>query len=213
MKSVYDKIIEFLKDELEVDSSGHSLDHAVRVYRLAQNILESEGGDERVTLISALVHDVIDAKLFDDVFSQKAKLFLFLQSIGCSQVELEKIFYIIENISYKGGAGTPVQSLEARIVQDADRLDAIGAIGVGRTFMYGGSRGSKMYDEEILPVNFENEADYRSNKGTILNHFDEKLFKLKDLMNTDRAKVIANERHEFMKLFVEQFLHEWHMEK
>ena len=103
MEQVFNRIIEFLKDELGVDSSGHSIDHAMRVYRLAKAISKKEGGDERIILISALVHDVIDPKLFQDTVAQKAKLFLFLQTIGCSQSELEKIFYIIENISYKGG--------------------------------------------------------------------------------------------------------------
>ncbi|MBP3909336.1 MAG: HD domain-containing protein, partial [Turicibacter sp.] len=149
------------------------------------------------------------AKLFEDSREQQAKLLIFLQTIGCSQVELKEIFYIIENISYKGGKGEPVKTLEAQIVQDADRLDAIGAIGVGRTFMYGGSRGTKMYDENILPMEFEDEAAYRQHKGTVINHFYEKLFKLKDLMNTETAKKMANQRHEFMVAFVEEFLNEW----
>lgn len=212
MEKVFDRIVEFLNDELGVDSSGHSIDHALRVYRLAKAITKQEGGNERVTLIAALVHDVIDEKLFDDVFSQKAKLFLFLQMIGCSQSELEQIFYIIENISYKGGNGEPVKTLEAQIVQDADRLDAIGAIGIGRTFMYGGSRGSKMYDEEINVMDFENEAAYRAHQGTVINHFHEKLFKLKDSMNTEVAKEMAQERHEFMELFVKEFMKEWFVE-
>ena len=123
---------------------------------------------------------------------------MFLQIIGCSQTELEQIFYIIENISYKGGTGQAVQTHESKVVQDADRLDAIGAIGVGRTFMYGGSKGIKMYDESINPINFEDEKSYRHHKGTVINHFDEKLFKLKGLINTETAKQIAHKRHEFM---------------
>lgn len=212
MEKVFDQIVEFLNDELGVDSSGHSIDHALRVYRLAKSISKQEGGNERVTLIAALVHDVIDEKIFDDVFSQKAKLFLFLQTIGCSQSELEQIFYIIENISFKGGNGEPVKTIEAKIVQDADRLDAIGAIGIGRTFMYGGSHGSKMYDEEVNVMNFENEAAYRNHQGTVINHFHEKLFKLKDSMNTEVAKVMAQKRHEFMELFVKEFMQDWFVE-
>lgn len=209
MEQVYPRIVEFLEEELGADTSGHSLDHALRVYKNAKAILKEEGGNERVILISALVHDVIDPKLFNDVREQQAKLLMFLQMIGCNQTELEQICYIIENISYKGGKGEPVQTLEAKIVQDADRLDAIGAIGVGRTFMYGGSKGTKMYDESLPLIDFENEAAYRNHKGTVINHFYEKLFKLKDLMNTETAKKIANKRHEFMELFVEQFLNEW----
>ena len=209
METVYSDIIKFLKDELGHDTSGHSLDHAVRVYKNAKAILRVEGGNERIVLISALVHDVIDPKLFDNPFEQQAKLLIFLQTLGCSQSELEQIFYIIENISYKGGNGERVKTLEAQIVQDADRLDAIGAIGIGRTFMYGGSKGNKMYDENISIMEFENEEAYRKHQGTVINHFYEKLFKLKDLMNTETAKRLASKRHEFMVKFVEQFLHEW----
>ena len=156
MEQIFDRIVDFLTDELGVDSSGHSIDHALRVYRLAKVISTQEGGNERVTLISALVHDVIDEKLFEDVVAQKAKLFLFLQLIGCSQSELEQVFYIIENISYKGGKGDSLTTLEAQIVQDADRLDAIGAIGIGRTFMYGGSHGYKMVDDRSLMFTISN---------------------------------------------------------
>lgn len=209
VEQIYSRIIEFLEEELGADTSGHSLDHAIRVYKNARAILKAEGGNERVVLISALVHDVIDPKLFEDSRQQQAKLLIFLQTLGCSQSELKEIFYIIENISYKGGKGEPVKTLEAQIVQDADRLDAIGAIGIGRTFMYGGSRGTKMYDENIPVMEFKDEIAYRRYKGTVINHFYEKLFKLKDLMNTETAKQIANQRHEFMVAFVEQFLHEW----
>lgn len=209
MEHIFDRIVEFLNDELGVDSSGHSIDHALRVYRLAKVISTQEGGNERVTLIAALVHDVIDEKLFEDVVAQKAKLFLFLQMIGCNQSELEQIFYIIENISYKGGKGEAVKTLEAKIVQDADRLDAIGAIGIGRTFMYGGSRGSKMYDEQVTPMNFEDEVAYRKHQGTVINHFYEKLFRLKDLMNTETAIIMAQKRHDFMEVFVKEFIQEW----
>ena len=209
MEQIYSRIIEFLEEELGHDTSGHSLDHAIRVYKNAKAILKLEGGNERIVLISALVHDVIDPKLFDNHCEQQAKLLIFLQTLGCSQSELEQIFYIIENISYKGGNGEPVKTLEAQIVQDADRLDAIGAIGIGRTFMYGGSKGSKMYDENISVMEFEDEATYRNHQGTVINHFYEKLFKLKDLMNTETAKRLAYKRHEFMVKFVEQFLQEW----
>ena len=209
MEQIYSRIIEFLEEELGHDTSGHSLDHAVRVYKNAKAILKKEGGNERIILISSLVHDVIDPKLFDNPLEQQAKLLIFLQTLRCSQSEIEQIFYIIENISYKGGNGQPVKTLEAQIVQDADRLDAIGAIGIGRTFMYGGSKGSKMYDENISVMEFEDEATYRNHQGTVINHFYEKLFKLKELMNTETAKRLAYKRHEFMVKFVEQFLQEW----
>ncbi|HAX73010.1 MAG TPA: phosphohydrolase [Firmicutes bacterium] len=213
MENYFEKIVSFLDDELAVDSSGHSLDHALRVYQLAKHLQGTEGGNATIIKIAALVHDVIDPKLFNDVKTQKIKLYALLETIGCTEDELEKIFYIIENISYKGGGGEAVDTIEAQIVQDADRLDAIGAIGIGRTFMYGGARGSKMYDDNILPMEFESEKQYREHKGTVLNHFDEKLFKLKDLMNTKTGREIAHERHNFMVAFVKQFKSEWHLNK
>lgn len=212
MKEIYPKLISFLEGELSQDTSGHSLDHALRVYHNAKAILSVEGGDERTVLIAALVHDVIDPKLFDDVEEQEKKLIDVLKAMGCSQEEIGSIQYIIQNISFKGGHGQPLKTLEAKIVQDADRLDAIGAIGVGRTFMYGGAKGAKMHDDKLSVMTFENELEYRRHQGTVINHFYEKLFKLKDLMNTETAKEIANNRHRFMEVFVEQFLNEWNGE-
>ncbi len=212
MKEIYPKLISFLEGELSQDTSGHSLDHALRVYHNAKAILSVEGGDERIVLIAALVHDVIDPKLFDDVEEQEKKLIDVLKAMGCSQEEIGSIQYIIQNISFKGGHAQPLKTLEAKIVQDADRLDAIGAIGVGRTFMYGGAKGAKMHDDKLPVMTFENELKYRRHQGTVINHFYEKLFKLKDLMNTETAKEIANNRHRFMEVFVEQFLNEWNGE-
>ncbi len=212
MEAIYPKIISFLEKELCQDTSGHSLDHALRVYQNARMILNVEGGNERIILISALVHDVIDPKLFKQVKKQEEKLLLFLKESGCSQEELDSIQYIIKNISFKGGNSTKLTSLEAQIVQDADRLDAIGAIGIGRTFMYGGAKGIKMYDEQLSIMDFENEEAYRNHKGTVINHFYEKLFKLKDLMNTPAARKFADKRHQFMEKFIEQFLDEWNGE-
>lgn len=212
MKEIYPKLISFLEGELSQDTSGHSLDHALRVYHNAKAILSVEGGDERIVLIAALVHDVIDPKLFDDVEEQEKKLIDVLKAMGCSQEEIGSIQYIIQNISFKGGHAQPLKNLEAKIVQDADRLDAIGAIGVGRTFMYGGAKGANMHDDKLPVMTFENELEYRRHQGTVINHFYEKLFKLKDLMNTETAKEIANNRHRFMEVFVEQFLNEWNGE-
>ncbi len=209
MEQIYPQLITFLEQELGADNSGHSLDHAIRVYNNARIISNIEGGNQRIILMSALVHDVIDPKLFLNPKEQQEKLLTFLESLGCSERELREINYVIENISFKGGHGQVAQTLELKIVQDADRLDAIGAIGIGRTFMYGGAKGSKMYDEAILPIEFENEEAYRRHKGTVINHFYEKLFKLKDLMNTPTARQLAQKRHDLMVHFVEEFLKEW----
>ena len=204
------EILMFIKEELGNDSSGHSIDHALRVQRLAKKIQETEGGNIRIINVGALVHDIIDPKLFHDVEAQKKKLEMFLREQSYISTEIEQIFDIIETISYNGGHQAQLNSIEAQIVQDADRLDAIGAIGVGRTFMYGGARGSKMYDESIDVQEFESVEAYRKHQSTVIHHFYEKLFKLKELINTETAKQMAQKRHDFMQTFVDQFLDEWH---
>jgi len=146
-----DKVEQFVKLELGTDSTGHGWDHAKRVYRLAMFIRGQEGGDLDVIVAAALVHDVIDPKLFADLDLQREKVCGCLQAAGLSGSQQDDVFEIIENMSFKGGHGQKLGTIEGQIVQDADRLDAIGAIGIGRTFMYGGARGTKMYDE-CLPV-------------------------------------------------------------
>lgn len=205
MKEIY----EFVKKQLGHDSSGHSVDHATRVYQMAKKLQQQEGGDALIIETAALVHDVIDPKIFEDIDAQKQKLRDELEALNYTPQQIHHIFEIIESISFSGGIKKELSSLEAKIVQDADRLDAIGAIGIGRTFMYGGAKGNPMYDSTLPIQTFESEAEYRNHKGTVIHHFYEKLFKLRDLMNTKSARQIATKRHEFMEAFVSQFLEEW----
>ena len=202
-------IDEFLNQELGQDSSGHSVDHAKRVNHLAKKIQHQEGGDLLIIETAALLHDVMDKKLFNDLTNQKQKINQLLESLNYTTRQIQHIFEIIETISYSGGHQKPLQSLEAKIVQDADRLDALGAIGIARTFMYGGAKQSKMYDGTTGVESFETEQVYRDHQGTVIGHFYEKLFKLRDLMNTETARQLANERHAFMEEFIAQFLKEY----
>ncbi len=204
------KIYDFVTQELGQDSSGHSIDHAMRVYNLAQKIQCAEGGDLLIIETAALLHDVIDKKLFSDIDAQKQKIQNLLQQLNYEPTQIQHVFDIMESISYSGGHQKTLQTLEAKIVQDADRLDAIGAIGVARTFMYGGAKKSKMYDEAAVVEQFESEEAYRNHQGSVIGHFYEKLFKLRDLMNTKTGRELANERHTFMEEFVAQFLKEYH---
>lgn len=133
----------------------------------------------------------------------------WLERLQVTETEMEYILHIIANMSYKGGHGGKVETLEGKIVQDADRLDALGAIGIARTFAYGGAKGRLMYDPKIPPREAMTKEEYRKNDEPSLNHFYEKLLKLKDLMNTDAAKQEAEVRHRYMEQFIEQFMKEW----
>lgn len=206
------KTEQFVKELHSGDASGHDWFHIDRVRKLALKLSEHEGGNKFIIEMAALLHDVADDKLFgsEEEGLQKIKDFLMNNSIATS--EMEQIIYIVQNISFKGGNGSRIKSLEGQIVQDADRLDAIGAIGIARTFAYGGNKGRMMYHPDILPRDNMTKEEYRSDNSPTINHFYEKLFKLKDLMNTKSAKVKAEERHLYMVNFVEEFMKEWNVE-
>ncbi len=198
-----DKWVEAL---FEGDASGHDYWHMKRVVRLAKEIAYKEGGDIFICQMAAYLHDVMDEKLHDDIVFMKKKIITFLEELNLSFDMIEKIFSAMEEVSFKGNHQTP-KTLEGKIVQDADRLDAIGAIGIARTFTYGGKMGNIMHDPSIQPTfTFDT---YRNRKKTIIYHFYEKLLHLKDLMNTDTAKRMAEKRHQFMEVFLEQFYKEW----
>jgi len=184
------------------DSSGHDWHHIDRVRNLAVHIAKKENANQFIVECAALVHDVIDDKLHDDLEAQKIQLESILNELLNSNDDVKAILYIIENISYKGGNGVIPTSLEGKIVQDADRLDAIGAIGVARTFAYGGKKGRSMFSPEFKIRENMTVEEYRSDKSSSLHHFYEKILKLKDLMNTKSAFELAEERH----LFVEKLL-------
>lgn len=203
----YKRIIEFVKMELINDNSGHGIQHALRVFNNAKKIILKEGGDEKVILTSALVHDTIDKKLFSNINERIEILTNFLKENSYTNIEVNEIIYIISNISWNNGENKDLETLNAKIVRDADRLDAIGAIGIIRTTEYGNSRGRNFYEDDNLKLS---DYKYKFNKITnsTLSHFYEKLLLLKDLMHTDTAKEMAQQRHEFMLGFLNEFYDE-----
>ncbi|PEI48198.1 HD domain-containing protein [Bacillus pseudomycoides] len=203
------KTVAFVRDILETDASGHDWYHIERVHKLALSLSEKEGGDRFVIEMAALLHDVADEKLNESEEAGMKKVSDWLEGLNVTEEETEHILHIIMNMSYKGGHGGKVSTLEGKIVQDADRLDALGAIGIARTFAYGGAKGRLMYDPNIPPREEMTKEEYRKNDDPSLNHFYEKLLKLKDLMNTDAAKREAEIRHRYMEEFIEQFMKEW----
>jgi len=206
-----DQTITFVKKELEGVEAGHDWFHIQRVYKNALNLLKTEQANEQVVVLGALLHDIADSKFHngDETIGPK-KAMDFMTSIDIIDEVKDHVVKIIENISFKGGNfNKTFHSKELEIVQDADRLDAIGAIGIARTFNYGGYKNNGLYDPEIQPKLKMTKEEYKNHNGTTINHFYEKLLLLKDLMNTETGKKIAENRHQYMEGFLEQFYNEW----
>ncbi|SFK67444.1 uncharacterized protein SAMN03159341_10134 [Paenibacillus sp. 1_12] len=206
---VLDEARRFVRKQLGEDSSGHDWWHIDRVTRMAILLASKEGADGFVCELAALLHDVADEKLNPSLEAGMAKVSDWLVAKEVDSAAINQVMDIIGSISYKGGHNPPVVSKEAQVVQDADRLDALGAIGIARTFAYSGWKGQLIHDPELSPRKEMTAEAYRSGKSTAIAHFDEKLLKLKDLMNTDSAKQIAEDRHRVMEQFLEQFHKEW----
>lgn len=201
--------VEFVRERFAHDSSGHDWHHIERVRQMAIRLAAEEGADLYVTELAALMHDVDDWKLAPGASESDSdktpETRAFLTSLAVPQPVIDQVCEIITRLSFKGaGVATPMHSLEGQCVQDADRLDAIGAIGVARAFAYGGAKGRPMIDDMITPEMHGSFEAYKKNKGPTVNHFYEKLLLLKDRINTQSAQRIANERHEFMQLFLQQ---------
>ena len=199
----------FVKSVLEGDSSGHDWWHIHRVRNLALMIAKSEGADLFVVELAALLHDIDDWKLIEaGVEEQKTKT--WLRNCNVEEDVTERICKIIEGVSFKGaGVNTSTNDIECKVLQDADRLDALGAIGIARTFAYGGSRGRGIYDPEIQPEMHADFENYKKSNAPTINHFYEKLLLLKDQMQTKMGRTLAEQRHDFMILFLNQFYEEW----
>lgn len=203
--------IAFVKVQLENAESGHDWFHIDRVYKNALVISKKEDCNQIIVQLGALLHDIADSKFHngDETIGPKTAR-NFLESENVSQEIINQVVFIIENISFKGGnSNTATPTIELEIVQDADRLDAIGAIGIARTFNYGGFKNRQIYNPEIIPNLQMTKEEYKKSDAPTINHFYEKLLLLKDKMNTQTGKKIAQKRHLFMEKFLEQFYDEW----
>ena len=214
MKNHITLTINFVKEKLEGAEAGHDWFHIERVWKLSKKIAEKEGGNLEVIELSALLHDIADPKFHNGDETLALKISKdFLEEIHVEGELIEQVLFVIKNISFKNRAEAPENPpLELQIVQDADRLDAIGAIGIARTFNFGGFKNNLMYHPEIKPNLGMNKEEYKKSNGTTINHFYEKLLLLKGLMNTETAKKIASERHDFMLQFLDEFYKEWNVE-
>ena len=209
-EQIIDQTALYVRNELGEDATGHDWYHVDRVRRTALHICKEEQvGNPFIIEMAALLHDIPDEKLNETAEAGKNKLDLFFESIALTKDEQNAIVQIIDSISYKGGRKSELKTIEAKIVQDADRLDAIGAIGIARTFAYGGKKGQPIYNPNINVREEMSLEDYRKGKSSSIHHFYEKLLKLKDLLNTETAKEMAEKRHQMMVLFLEQFYLEW----
>ena len=210
---IVNKTVEFIKEKFYGEGSGHDYFHIYRVYRTALYIAERENGaDKYIVSLAALLHDVDDWKFTDTNETNTSNIEKFLRSVDADDDTIERVCAIIKKISFKGGVVDSTQkTIEGKIVQDADRLDAIGAIGIARTFAYGGSKNRMMYDPSIKPKTFKTLDEVKNTKNHTINHFYEKLLKLKDMMNTETWKKLAKERHEFMEEFLKEFYKEWNI--
>ncbi|MBU8893249.1 MAG: HD domain-containing protein [Bacteroidales bacterium] len=207
---IIEKTSEFVKGKLEGDSSGHDWWHIFRVWNMSKKICKKEGGELFTIEMAALLHDVADWKFYENENEGLQLIREFLLELKIDKEIINDIIEIVRNVSFKGaGVADKMNTLEGMIVQDADRLDAIGATGVARTFAFGGKFGNEIYNPEIKIKHHNNFEEYKNDKGTTINHFYEKLLLLKDRMHTDTAKQIAKQRHLFMEVFLEQFYNEW----
>src|SRR5574344_324266 len=208
---IIEDTIDYIKRLYINESTGHDYYHVLRVYNLANRIAKEEKADLFIVSMAALLHDIDDLK-FNTANGHKA--YDYLNDRIIDKDIINRITDIINNQSYKDFInGKRNLSLEGMCVQDADRLDAMGAIGIARTFAYGGSNKRVIYDPLIKPDIYKSKEDYIANKYTSFNHFYEKILKLKDLINTKKGIELANHRQEFLELYMKEFLDEWNLDK
>jgi len=215
MQHIINQTINFVKTTLANAEAGHDWFHIERVYKTAQHINKTEQAKELIVALAALLHDIADSKFNggdEEIGPQKAGD--FLASIAIEPEIINEVKLIIKNLSYKASLGKiNYSSKELDVVQDADRLDAIGAIGIARAFTYGGFKNRILYNPEIKPNLSMTKEEYKNTNGPTINHFYEKLLLLKDLMKTETGKSMAQQRHNFMLAYLQQFYAEWEGEK
>ena len=204
-----ERALAFVKIFFENDFSGHDYFHTLRVFKMATHIAKKEQADLKVVQLAALLHDVDDRKLSPETCAEKTNARRFLTENHVSEETIARICHIIGEISYAGKESVVPDSLEGKCVQDADRLDAIGAIGIARAFAYGGSHNRFMHHPDISPKMDMGKEEYHSSNSTTINHFYEKLFLLADMMNTPTAKALAQARNHYMQDYIAEFLTEW----
>ena len=202
----------YVKELFENEYSGHDFFHTLRVFKTATYIAERECADVEIVQLAALLHDVNDRKISPETYQTQERARTFLKSNGVDGETVEKVCRIIRDISFGANDSSPT-SLEGQCAQDADRLDAIGAIGIARAFAYGGNHHRLMYHPDIKPNLNMTKEEYRDSKSTTINHFYEKLFKLSALMNTQTALEIAKSREAYMQGFIDEFMAEWEGQK
>ena len=211
-EKIIEKTTSFVKEQLINAEGGHDWFHIERVYKNALLISKSENVDPFIVTLGALLHDIADSKFHkgdETVGPRKAREFLF--KLNVDSTVIEHVINIIENISFKGGhEAQKFRSPELDVVQDADRLDAIGAIGIARCFNYGGFKNRALYDPDMAPNLNMSKTEYKTSTAPTINHFYEKLLLLKDKMNTKTGHQIASNRHAFMEQYLKQFYSEWH---
>lgn len=213
-QNIIESTVAFVKEKLEGAEAGHDWFHIERVWKLSKKIAQNETCNLEVVELAALLHDIADPKFHNGDEELALKISgEFLESKNADAPIIDQVLFIIKNISFKNRneiAENP--PIELQIVQDADRLDAIGAIGIARTFNFGGFKNNLMYHPEIEPKLNQTKEEYKKSNGTTINHFYEKLLLLKDLMNTETGKKLAEDRHNSMLSFLKQFYHEWNVD-
>lgn len=210
-QNLVSEIAEEVRAKLAGEGSGHDWWHVYRVWKMAQRIGQEEGANMQIVELAALLHDIADWKFHggDDTVGPRVAKEILAQHAAPDKIT-EAVVQIIKEVSFKGaGVKTEPSTLEGKVVQDADRLDAIGAIGVARAFTYGGHANRPLYDPDVKPTIHASKEAYAKREGTTINHFYEKLLLLKDRLNTKAAKEIAAERHRFMEEFLDRFYQEW----
>ncbi|UKN02660.1 HD domain-containing protein [Paracrocinitomix mangrovi] len=209
--AIIDQLANKIRNDFYGETTGHDWYHIERVWKNAKLIASNEKCDPFIAELGALLHDIADHKFVENFEAEEElRTHKILSELNVDDSTIAAVLHIVQNVSFKGGIGeNKMRSIEGLIVQDADRLDAIGAIGIARTFAFGGKYGNMIYDPEIKPTNFQSEEEYRIKRTHTINHFYEKLLLLKDLMNTDTGKKLAAERHDYMKAFLDQFYAEW----
>lgn len=208
-KRILDAAELYVRGRLEGETTGHDWWHIKRVAESARSIAAEEQADVFVCVLAALLHDLADEKVCGNEAEGLAAISRWMEQNGVGDVDRDHVIEIVSTMSFKGGGRPPVRTLEGKVVQDADRLDAIGAMGIARVFVYSGAKGRPVHDPSVAPRENMTVEEYRSGRDTAVNHFYEKLLKLKDLMNTGTGRNRAEGRHRFMEEYLERFYGEW----